>query len=641
MSEEHTEQEHFQPIPSPFDVRIQEADLYITHGLYDEAASAYQNLLEDIEEADLDSKEKNRLILLVQEKLNKALDKGSTGETELPPTMSQPEDEEVDPVRLFNQGLALKDVDLFEEAIAEFNRAAQAGHNQVESYEQCVECSLALEKFDLALEYLEKILGLDDLEEADRERITLRAGEISEKLEDNQRAFEYFSQLWLKDPEKFSDLEEKLTGIKEKLRKEHLEKLEKFIELGDVVECRVLLEILAKELDATKEELTPYCEKLGFPVTEIFLDISPEDKEPGRESGAIATPRSVIEKKKSSVEVVKELGLPDVESPGTRAAYRSSDEQSIISDPSLVGEVLKTIELDLLPPLLKKDDGREYAIVRGIGEGNTCLALEVKDEQSDRLYVAQSLVAASGKIAKNVDFYVKWATLISNMNCKQVAKVYDIAILDERPFLIMEHLGPSLDKVLAEKNALPVDVVLSISHNLLKALAYCHTHLGLDGNRHKVFHLDLRPSRILWDPHRKGRQKVINQGLLPLLAGDINASLSYGIFDCPDHLLAYKAPEQFQPELLLKLHRPPVCTDIYAIGVVMYEMLTGCTPFMGPTYDDYMTQHLTRYPIPPKVLVSNIPEDLDAIILRCLRKKPMERWRSVTELELAIEKVKI
>ncbi|HEC32134.1 MAG TPA: PAS domain S-box protein, partial [Deltaproteobacteria bacterium] len=76
-----------------------------THlGLYDEAASAYQNLLEDIEEADLDSKEKNRLILLVQEKLNKALNKGSTGETELPPTMSQPKDEEVDPVRLFNQG---------------------------------------------------------------------------------------------------------------------------------------------------------------------------------------------------------------------------------------------------------------------------------------------------------------------------------------------------------------------------------------------------------------------------------------------------------------------------------------------------------------------------------------------------------
>ncbi len=641
MPEEHTEQEHFQPIPSPFDVRIQEADLYITHGLYDEAASAYQNLLEDIKNADLDSREKNRLVLLVQEKLNRALDKGTSGEIESPVVESKPAGEDEDPGSLFSEGLALKDVDLYEEAIAEFNRAAEKGYSKEECYEQCVECALALEKDDLALEYLEKILDLDDLETAVKERVALRAAELSEKLDDYQRALEYYNQLWLSAPDRYGELEEKLDEIKERLKKEHIEKLEQFIELGDIVECRVLLEILAKELDATREELASYCEKLGFPIDDIFFGITPKNAGLNKIASVSEDRGDGAERKKSSVEVVKELGLPDIEAAASRGICRPSDRECIISDPGLIGKILKTVDIGLLPPLLKHEEVREYEVVRGVGEGNTCLALEVKDVKSQKLYVAQSLVAASGKIAKNVEFYVKWATLISVMNCKQVARVCDIAILDERPFLIMEHLGPSLDSVLTEKKTLPVDTMLAISHNLLKAVAYCHTHLGLDGERHKVYHLDLRPSRVLWDPCRKGRQKIINQGLLTLLAGDVGASLSYGIFDCPPHLLAYKAPEQFQPELLLKLHRPPVPTDIYAIGVLMYEMLTGCTPFVGPTYDDYMTQHLTRYPIPPKVLVSSIPEDLDAIVLRCLRKKPMERWRSVTELELALEKVKI
>ncbi len=640
MSEEHTEQEHFQPIPSPFDVRIQEADLYITHGLYEEAAAAYQNLLDDIKKGDLDSKEKNRLTLLVQEKLNKALDKSTSGEVESPVSPAQTDGEELDPARFFNQGLALKDVDLFEDAIAEFERAAQMGYDRYESYSQCVECALELEKNDLALQFLEKILEADELDDEVKDRVKLQIADISEKESDYQRAFEYYSELWLKDPEKYDEVKAKLDGVKDKLKKEHLEKLQQFIELGDIVECRVLLEILAKELDATKEELAPYCEKLEFPVTDIFLDIVPADEAVDGLHGSVEKYKEASERKKTSVEVVKELGLPDIDAPSARGAARLPVGETGTPGESFVGKKLRTIDPDLLPPLLKKDRGSEYEVVKGIGEGNTCLALEVKDIETNKLYIAQSLVAASGKIAKNVDFYLRWATLISCMNCKQVAKVYDVAVIDERPFLVMEHLGPSLDRVLAEKDVLPVHTVLAISRNILKGVAYCHTHLGLDGERHKVFHLDLRPSRILCDPRRKGRQKIINQGLLTLLAGDLSASLSYGIFDCPHHLLAYKAPEQFQPELLLKLHRPPVCTDIYAIGVVMYEMLTGCTPFVGPTYDDYMAQHLGRYPIPPKVLVSSIPEDLDAIILKCLRKKPMERWRSVTELELALEKVK-
>ncbi len=638
MPEERNDQEHFQPIPSPFDVRIQEADLYITHGLYEEAASAYRDLLEDIKNGDLDGPEKNRLILLVQEKLNRAVEESSSDDSDISVTpASKPL--KSDPALVFNQGLALQDVGLFEEAMAEFRRAIEMNYRMADAYEHYGDCVLALGKPEEAVESFEKALELD-LPDERRKEVVLKVAEVAEILSDYQRAFEYYNEVVLSSDEKYIHIEEKLVRVKEKLKEEHLEKLERFIELGDVVESRVILEILAKELDATPKELLPYCERLSFSIEEIFPAIEtlegstgdlslPDSQVSGRQRG-----------KKSSISVVKELGLPDIDSP-RKAFKRPKSISGRIEDHEYVGKQLHGVDPELLPEIISRDKSSEYDIVAAVAEGSTSLVFKVKEAGSGRTFTAQSLVETVGRFYNDLSFYVKWARIISNMWCKQVAVVRDIAVLDDRPFLIYEHLGHSLVMVLEEKESLPVEQFLIIAHNILKGVAYCHSHLGLDEAIHKVYHLDLRPSRIVWDTTRPHRQKIINQGLVSLMAEGKGDPLEYGLFDLPHHLLAYKAPEQFNPEILRKLHRPPVCTDIYALGVIMYEMLTGCVPFIGPTYDDFMKQHLNRYPIPPKVLVSTIPEELDAVILKCLRKKPMERWRSVTELELALEKIKV
>jgi serine/threonine-protein kinase len=78
--------------------------------------------------------------------------------------------------------------------------------------------------------------------------------------------------------------------------------------------------------------------------------------------------------------------------------------------------------------------------------------------------------------------------------------------------------------------------------------------------------------------------------------------------------------------------------DIYALGVVLYEMVTGIKPFAGPGFDEFRFQHMKRFPAPPKVHNHNIPSWLDAMIVKCLDKEPQKRWRSPTQMELAIGK---
>lgn len=641
MSEELNGQEHFQPIPSPFDVRIQEADLYVTHGLFDEAETAYRELIEDIKNGDLDTREKNRLTLLVQEKLDKTCQNVRSDEDVASSSGgSRPkESQKIDPAQAFNQGLALKDVDLFEEAMAEFEGSAKFGYKKSKSYQYCGECALELKKPELALEYFQKALNLNSTPKAELNRILLRLAQTAEQIPNYETAFEFYNELWAKDSEEYPFVESKLAEIKEVLKKEYFEKLDQFVEMGDIVECRVIIEVLVRELDTGPDELEPYCEKLSFPITDIFPEEERvSEQQLKRASDGFSHPHAISKQKRSPVSVIRDLGLPDLDSPteGARKRRAESRKEALAVEGTLV-----SVDPEILPPLLKGKKVHKYSVIKTIARGNSSLVMEVEDIESGNRYKAQGLTEASGNMAKDMGFYLKWAELISNMYCKQVARIVDVAMLDDQPLLIMENVGSSLEMVLETKKILSVPETLKVSFNILKGVAYCHTHLGLDGERHKVYHLDLRPSRILWDVVHKERQKIINQGLITLLANGKDYALNYGLFDCPNHLLAYKAPEQFRPEILRKLHRSPVCTDIYSLGIIMYEMLTGCVAFQGPTYDDYEKQHLEHYPVPPKVLISSIPEDLDDIVLKCLRKKPEERWRSVTELYLALERVKV
>jgi serine/threonine-protein kinase len=200
--------------------------------------------------------------------------------------------------------------------------------------------------------------------------------------------------------------------------------------------------------------------------------------------------------------------------------------------------------------------------------------------------------------------------------------------------VVREYLPSSLGELLSKNGALPVWLAVSLAYQIIEALGYLHLHMGQDKEIRKIFHLDLRPSRVLLD-REKGMVKIYNGGIWASMETANKAETA--LRKLPPTFLCYRAPEQFRP--YLGRRRPPVFTDIYLFGTVFYEMLTGNPAFQAASYEEYEIQHCDQYPTPPKVWRPEIPEELNALIMKCLETDPIKRWRSATQLSLALEKL--
>jgi serine/threonine protein kinase len=106
----------------------------------------------------------------------------------------------------------------------------------------------------------------------------------------------------------------------------------------------------------------------------------------------------------------------------------------------------------------------------------------------------------------------------------------------------------------------------------------------------------------------------------------------------PLSFLSYRAPEQFRP-YLWSSKKPLVCTDVYQFGVLFYEIVTRINPFLGESVEEIEMLHCDQRPIPPHVVRPDLPEEVSELIMNCLHIFPSKRWRSTTQILLAIEKM--
>ncbi|HXY74255.1 MAG TPA: serine/threonine-protein kinase [Dehalococcoidales bacterium] len=184
----------------------------------------------------------------------------------------------------------------------------------------------------------------------------------------------------------------------------------------------------------------------------------------------------------------------------------------------------------------------------------------------------------------------------------------------EGPCIILEYVdGTSLREYLNQKQGLTLAEVLSISRQLTQAIFYLHTH--------GVIHRDLKPENILISTENK--IYIVDFGIA-LLQGARRVTWT-GLSESmgtPD----YMAPEQIQGK------RGDTRTDIYAMGVILYEMLTGTVPFHGDNAMSIMHQHLTADPAPPTKINAAVPPTLEKIVLKCIRRNPGERYQSASAL---------
>lgn len=277
-------------------------------------------------------------------------------------------------------------------------------------------------------------------------------------------------------------------------------------------------------------------------------------------------------------------------------------------------------------------DGHTYRILHPLHIGLTSMVFELEEESSGRHLAGQMLAAPFGRsICPGT--LSEWVHAQRMTTSAHVVKVLDLAHSEDLFFIVRESLPVSLVDLLSTGRPFPLRLAVFIAHRLLEALGDLHLHKGLDDEVRNIYHLDLRPSRVLLHD-RKPIVKIYNAGIWSLLQKANPAETSVRKLPLP--FLAYRAPEQFKTYLARR--KPPVFTDLYQFGAIFYEMLTGVPAFKASSYEEYEIQHCEQYPTPPKVWRPEIPDQLNELIMNCLECDPMKRWRSATQVALFLEK---
>ena len=195
--------------------------------------------------------------------------------------------------------------------------------------------------------------------------------------------------------------------------------------------------------------------------------------------------------------------------------------------------------------------------------------------------------------------------------------------------LVFPPLPLTLADLLKSDQRPPLDRVMEVAKNIVDGLAYSHNYKGADGKIRRTFHLHLQPLQVLLSEDLTVC-KVAGLGYTQIFR---NLTLArQARWQDPGMNPAYMPPEFFLTTRGSTFER---AADVYSLGVLIYELVTGEPPFEGPSFEDYKFQHTKVFPAPPRLTNPDVPDWMDPMILACLEKEPQKRLKSIAELQHA------
>jgi tRNA A-37 threonylcarbamoyl transferase component Bud32 len=259
---------------------------------------------------------------------------------------------------------------------------------------------------------------------------------------------------------------------------------------------------------------------------------------------------------------------------------------------------------------------QRYRILEPIGAGGTSQVYLAQDTALGRevaIKVLDPQAAADGTLRK---LFVKEARALAQLSHPNIVGVFDVGEVDGLPFIVMEHVaGSSLKQRIERSGALPLVDAVRLTDGIASGLAFAHSR--------GIVHADLKPSNILLDQNDK--PKICDFGIARTPAEDSESPQLFAT-------ALYVAPERIEG-------RPAsVASDIYGLGLVLYEMLVGKPPFTSGNAAVLLRDHVVRPPVPPSHLRPSLPKDVDAIVLKALAKDPGLRYQKATEVGDALTK---
>ena len=264
--------------------------------------------------------------------------------------------------------------------------------------------------------------------------------------------------------------------------------------------------------------------------------------------------------------------------------------------------------------------GDRYQLQDPIGRGGMATIYRGRDLQMDRVVAIKVLREVSSTDPKFVTCFQREAKAASALQHPNIVQIYDYGQSDGKYYIVTELVeGTDLRRYLRSRGVLDVDRAVIIAHDVALGLGAAH--------RRGIVHRDVKPQNVLVG--RVGSIKLTDFGIANVYK-DFNAE-RLTITGMTLGTVQYYAPEQAQGEVVSP------AADVYALGIVMYEMLTGRPPFDGDTPVAVAMQHIQEAPVPPSQYNSSIPPALEEIILRCLEKVPEMRFRDGSQLARALE----
>jgi len=256
--------------------------------------------------------------------------------------------------------------------------------------------------------------------------------------------------------------------------------------------------------------------------------------------------------------------------------------------------------------------GGRYEILEKLGAGGMAVVYRAVDTLLQRpvtVKVLRSELAGDEAVVKRFRREAQSAASLSHPN---VVGVYDVGRQDDVHYIVMEYVeGKSLKDIIAERGPLPAEEALRIARQICEALRHAHGH--------HIIHRDVKPHNVLITA--EGRAKVTDFGI----AGAATTStVTY-----PGVLLGtvyYFSPEQAQGKY------GDERSDLYALGVVLYEMLTGRVPFEGESPVSVALKQIREEPRPPRELNPRVPPAAERVVLRAMAKAPELRYQSAAEM---------
>jgi len=254
-----------------------------------------------------------------------------------------------------------------------------------------------------------------------------------------------------------------------------------------------------------------------------------------------------------------------------------------------------------------------YQLLERLGYGGMADVFRARDVMLDR-YVAIKVLRKD--YTENEGFQERFrheARAAANLSHPNIVTVHDFGLADGQLYIVMEYVpGTDLKTLIRKRGRFTVDEAIPLVVQASAGIGYAH--------RAGLVHCDVKPQNMLVTPDK--RLKVTDFGIARALATIRPDEHSDVVWGSPQ----YFSPEQAAGE------PPSPASDVYSLGVVLYEMLSGTLPFTGSTAEELARLHIEAEPIPIREYVPDIPSALEEIVMKVLAKEPSARYRTADQL---------